>query len=230
MATAAAAVQTIAGTTPERLPRFNSAQSGAIFSRITSPENMDIYRNKTLPLEARFPDFILYGSSLSTITKTYLATALEHKTTSDELIELTGANLRATQLQLDIVKEFLPTMSKQDPSYEVRLAGLRQMQDGLASVAVGSTIMLADEEKEYGPTPDGRSRLLAHCRESLPAIAQHLRPATQRELELRLAQIAQDPKLGKWSTELRRLHEDVRAAIARPGLDLSSDGAIRSNP
>jgi hypothetical protein len=43
-----------------QLPRYKSEHSGAMFARLTSPQNLDLFRNRTLPLAARFPQALNY--------------------------------------------------------------------------------------------------------------------------------------------------------------------------
>jgi len=220
MASAAVALQKLADRHPEQLPRYKSTQSASIFARMTSSENLDLYRNKTLPLDSRFPDCLQYVDSLNTINKLYLSAALKRTVTGDELVELNGAILRAFQVELELVEEFLPTLSKQDPKYAVRLDGLKKLQNNLAGIAAGALTMLNADDEDDGALPDWRTRFLIHCHDTLPAIVRMLSAVSQKEVVVRLDKSTHEPKLRNWWPELRQLRDDVRRATEKPGLNL----------
>jgi hypothetical protein len=217
METAARAIQKLAETSPNELPRFQSARSGEVFARMVSPDNLLLYQNKSLPLESRFPDYLLYNQSLSQILKTYYSVYLKGKTTVDEFVELTGATLGIAKVQMDLAMEFWPQVSKQDADYEVRAGGMRQVQQGLTDMVLGSLMMLSDYK---ALDPRAQSRLLEYCLETFPTITEFLGPTTQQEVMQRIGKLAQDPQLASLSGRLNQLQSEVQAAAQRPGLDL----------
>ena len=137
MTTAANALRSISAASPGQLPRLDSSRSGAVFARIIARDNLDFFRNRSLPLNSRFPAAIAYIESLNGIVKIYLSAFTSRHVSGDDLIELMGAVLRTVQVTLELVDEFLPTISKDDPKYDVRMDGLKRMREGLGGVVNG---------------------------------------------------------------------------------------------
>jgi hypothetical protein len=90
---AATALQALATTHPEQLPRFQSAKSGSVFARLVARENLNSYRARSVPLEARLPVAIQHLESTNAIFKLYFSAFLAKKVEDAEIIELYGALL-----------------------------------------------------------------------------------------------------------------------------------------
>ncbi|MDB5341073.1 MAG: hypothetical protein JWN70_6692 [Planctomycetaceae bacterium] len=210
MKTAAEAFVSLAAEHPEQLPRFDSSRSGAVFARITSAGNLSPLREQTVPLDARFPLGLSYMQSHGSILGTYLKAFLKDQCSENEMMELMGSNLRACHMILDLVDEFWPTLSKDDPSYPARVRGLDQMRSGLANVVLGSITSLT-EDQNYSLA--ARLKLLKYCREEFPAIVTKLGHSSQVEVQQRLIKLADDPKLQPLQEPLRLLRDETVAAL-----------------
>ena len=210
MKAAADTLVSLAAQHPEQLPRFESPRSGAVFSRIISAENLGFFREQKLPLESRFPGGVAYLQSHSSILGTYLKAFLKHQCSENEMMELMGSNLRACHMMLDLVDEFWPTLSRDDPSYPVRVRGLEQMRSGLANVVVGSMTALT-EEQTYSLAV--RLKLLKYCREEFPTIVPKLGHSSQAEVQQKLIKLAGDPKLKPLREQFRLLRDETIAAL-----------------
>src|SRR5262245_66468073 len=55
MAAAARALSAVAEKDPRSLPRYQSERSGPLFARITAADNLDRFKDPSLPLDQRFP-------------------------------------------------------------------------------------------------------------------------------------------------------------------------------
>jgi hypothetical protein len=113
-----------------QLPRYKSERSGEVFARLTSPQNLDLFKNRTLPFEVRFSQATNYFQASNQIFKLYLAGFLKGDVRDSELVEFMGAQFRSSLVMLELVDEFLPTIRKDDSKYQVRMQGLDQMRRG----------------------------------------------------------------------------------------------------
>lgn len=208
MAVAAKKLQALANQSPEKLPRFGSKRSGPMFARIVSADNLMFFQSRSLPLATRFPQALEYGASLNLILKVYLAARVDNKVAGNELIELLGAQLRTVQVQLELVDEFVPTLSKDDPKYPVRMAGLDKMRKGLAELIAG-TITTLTEAQFYDVAT--RAKLLEYCRQTFPNILPKLTAASQQEMLLRLDALIDDPSVREFRSGVISLRDEVRA-------------------
>ena len=191
-----------------RLPRYGSKRSGELFARLTASRNLDLYRNRTLPLMARLPDGLKYLESFNRLVKAYLSAFQDGAVGGDEIIELLGATMRVTTVLMGCVDEFVPTIPKDAPNYATRMAGLNQMKEGMASIVMG-TLQTLSEKDEY--RVDERLRLLGYMRESIPAILPRLLPGTRKEIAVRVKGMAKDADL----KELQPALDDFSEAIRR---------------
>lgn len=195
---------------PNQLPRFESAKSGALFARIISPDNLIFFRHQSLPLESRFPLGIAFMQAQSSILKTYLSAFLKNQCSGHELIELMGSQLRICHMMLDLVDEFWPTLSPDDPTYPVRVKGLEKMKSGLAGVIMGSITTLT-EDQSY--SLDIRLKMLKYCRQEFPSVVPRLASGSLAEVQLRLAKLTEDPKLQPLHEQLQLLRDETTAAV-----------------
>lgn len=214
MAAAASKLRSLAAQSPAKLPRAGSSRSGPVFDRIVSADNLKFFRSRSLPLSARFPDAITYAESQTAILKTYLAARESNAVTGRELVELMGAQLRLAGVMLELVDEFVPTLSKDDPKYPVRMAGLDQMRQGLAGAVAGSVITLT-ESQFYDV--DSRTKLMAYCRETFPSIVPKLTVPSQQEVVQRLDALVEHDAVRPFRSEAVSLRHEVRAALGING-------------
>lgn len=209
MAAAVSTLKVLASQSPEQLPRFGSAKSGAVFARIVTADNLKFCQSRSLPLEARFPQALEYSISQNEILKIYLSARVADKVTGNEIVELMGAQLRGVQVQLRLLDEYLPTLSREDPKYAVRMAGHVQMRQGFATM-VSSVIVMLTETNVYDAAM--RSRLLEHSRATFPDIVARLAEPSQQEILKRLDELAADTDVQELQAGIGSLRDEVRAA------------------
>jgi hypothetical protein len=195
-----------------RLPRYKSERSGEVFARLTSPRNLDLFRNRSLPLEGRFPQSLSYLQAGNQIFKLYLSAYLKKEALDSELVELMGAQFRTTAVILELVDEFLPTIKKDDPKYEVRMQGLEQMKRGLASVVAGGLQTLTERENYRGSE---LARLVGYMQETFPLIVPRLPPAARDETLVRLEKLQADSAMKDLQPGLRELNLKVKASVPK---------------
>jgi hypothetical protein len=195
-----------------QLPRYKSERSGEVFERLTSPQNLDLFKNRTLPLDARFPQALNYFQASNQVLKLYLAGFLKKDVRDSELVELMGSQFRSTVVMLELVDEFVPTIKKDDPKYEVRMQGLDQMKRGLASVVAGGLQTITERESYRGSE---LVRLVGYMQETFPLIVPRLPPGARTETVLRLKKMQDDPALKDLQPGLGELHSKVKAAVEK---------------
>lgn len=211
LARAAAALTRIAQTDASRLPRYRSDRSGKAFARLTADENLDIYRDPSLPLDQRFPEALTYIQSTNELLKLYLAALNQGAVGGGELVEFLGAQLRASVVMLGLVDEFLPTLDKEDPTYPVRMAGLQRMKSGLSSVVAGGLQTLS-ESNAYR-TADLK-RLVGYMEDTFPEILPKIGELSRTETLIRVRTLRDDPRMKHLRPELDALASTVEESVA----------------
>ena len=195
-----------------QLPRYQSERSGEVFARLTSPQNLDLFRNRSLPLDARLPQSLSYLQAGNQIFKLYLSAFLKKEARDSELVELMGAQFRATVVVLELVDEFLPTIKKDDPKYEVRMQGLEQMKRGLASIVAGG-LQTITERESYRSSE--LARLVGYMQETFPLIVPRLPSDAGAETLIRLEKMQADSAMKDLQPVLRELHLKVKASVPK---------------
>jgi hypothetical protein len=123
-----------------------------------------------------------------------------------------GAQFRATVVVLELVDEFLPTLKKDDPKYQVRMQGLEQMKRGLASVVAGGLQTITERESYRGSE---LARLVGHMQETFPLIVSRLPLDVRTETLIRLEKLQADPAMKDLQPGLRELHLKVKASVPK---------------
>jgi hypothetical protein len=195
-----------------QLPRYKSERSGEMFARLTSSQNLRLFKNRTLPLDARFPQALRYYQASNQVSKLYLSGFLKKDVRDSELVEIMGSMFRSTVVIFDLVDEFLPTIKKDDPTYQVRMQGLDRMKGGLASIVAGGLLTLT--EKEFYRRSE-LVRLVAYMQETFPRIVPRLPPGSRTETLLRLEKMQKDPALKDLQPGLRELYSKVKASVKK---------------
>src|SRR5260370_856235 len=136
----------IAQENQRHLPRHQSERSGVVFARITTTENFELFRNQSLPLQARMAQAGEYMQALNQINKLYLAALLQKAVSGSDFGELIGAEFQFIVVQLELVDQFVPTLDKNDPTYETRLKGLERIKIGLGQMVAGGLETLTQKE------------------------------------------------------------------------------------
>lgn len=190
------------------LPRYESERSGTVFARITSPQNLELFQNRSLPLEGRMPMALAYGDASNQILKLYLAAFIRHRVTDSEMVELLGSQLRMSVVNVDLANELFPTLDTNDPAYPIRLQGFEQMKRGLASVVIGALDTLIDRQT-YRQTE--LARLANYIRETFPIIVPFLPPSARAETITRLEKLRDDPSLADFRLAMEELCDELQS-------------------
>jgi hypothetical protein len=193
-----------------RLPRYKSQRSGEVFARLTSGQNLEVFRTRSLPFESRLPQALKYIQATNQILKLYLAGFLKKQVRDSELVELLGEQFRASAVMLELVDEFVPTLNKDDPSYSARMQGLEQMKAGLASVVTGGLQTLTESDSYRSGE---LVRLVGYMQETFPFIVPRLPPGSRAETMMRLDKMQDDPALKELQPGLAELRTKVQNSV-----------------
>jgi hypothetical protein len=194
------------------LPRYQSKRSGAAFARLTADENLIAYRDRSTPLEQRFPAALQHMQSSGKLLLVYLPAFQQHNVGGDELVELMGGMLRSSVVIIQLVNEVLPTLDKDDPTYPVRMEGLKAMRSGMASVVAGNLQTLT-ESRDYRTSE--LKRLIGYMCDTFPALLPEIPAGSRAETLVRLRSFAEDPKMRRLQPELGKLLEVAEQAVAK---------------
>ena len=193
------------------LPRYQSERSGAMFARLTSSQNLELFRNRSLPPEGRISLALNFGRASNEIFKLYLAAFIKKKVRDSEMIELLGAQLRMVVVNADLMNELAPTLDKGDPAYSARMQGFEQAKRGAASVVMGA-LQTFDEQQTYRQS--GLERLADYVRDTFPTLVPFLPPGARAEAKATLKTMLEDPKMEPFHIALRGLSEQLENAAA----------------
>jgi hypothetical protein len=212
MSAAATALSALAEKDPNTLPRYESDRSGPLFARITSADNLAYFRDRSIPLDQRFPGGGEFFLALHNIFKLYSNAFLHHAISDSEIVEIMGTEFRATVVIIELYKEFVPTLSRNDPKYMNRMAGVAKVKLGMTTMVIGALQTLA-ETRNLRPTQ--MKRLLTYMQETFPLIISELVPGPASEILARIKSMSTDPIMLEVQPGLQELHERVAAAIAK---------------
>lgn len=213
MSQAARILQALSQQNPEQLPRYQSERSSPVFARMNADQNLEIYRDKSLPLDQRIPDALQYMQSNNHILKLYLAAFNQQAVGGAELVELMGALLRVTVIQVQLFDEFVPTLDKNDPTYPVRMQGVAKMKLGMATLVAGNLQTLTES---YAFRTADLKRLVGYLQNTLPLILPALTESSRSEIIVRLRSYSDDSNMKHLQPEL-----DALVAVAEEFADPS---------
>lgn len=194
-----------AGKVP--LPRLSDPQGTALLGRMTSMENLALERDPKLSLQSRMEDFVPLQQGASSLLKQYLAAGARGGF-RPEMARLAAFLVRSSALGVELVTEMIPTLPK-DERYATRMAGVKQMNDGMTTVFVGCEQMLTPSNHF---APEDLSILLEAMAETLPRVKKTF--SADYRIELR-KKLEDDRPRFKSAEDVRRIDAMI-AALGTP--------------
>jgi hypothetical protein len=196
------------------LPQAGDHVSGAVFARVTAAENFALLKDKSLPVRQRMEALLDLMDAVKEITLAYARAGQQLPIFENETTELAGVMLRISADSVDLMKEFTPTLSPEDPTYAVRMRGLAQWRLGLAQVVTGSLVSMT-EKQSY--RPPARLRLSGYLKDFLPPLFPELTPPAQAQVVTRLKQVVaaeSDPQVQSVLREVLKALPEPKALPA----------------
>ena len=147
-------------------PALGSDDGRRMFERMVSVENFSFARNRTLPVGQRLSDSMQLQEEANSIMKLYANKANDGALLHEEVVRLFSFTLRVTEVMLDLVDEFIPTIPHDD-KYAVRLDGLKKLKMSVELLFSGAEVSLG--ERSFYREKDLGVMLTAMC-ETLPRL------------------------------------------------------------
>jgi hypothetical protein len=196
----------IAGKVP--LPKLSDPQGAALLRRVTSTDNLAAERDRKIPLSLRLQDLRQIQLGATALLQLYLDAADKGGGYRPELAAVTGFLLHSSAQQVDLVEELMPTLVK-DEAYATRMAGLKEMNEGLTTGFVGTEVMLSERNNF---SADDLSLLLEAMAQTLPRMKTGFSPEVRIELRKKLEA---DKARFKKDEDARRLDQMI-AELGKP--------------
>ena len=194
------------------LPRYEDVESGEVFARLISPENLELFRSKDVALESRLAQAFIYYEASNQIIDVYRAAFVQKAASETELVELVGAQIRSTARILELIDEILSARKEGDPNREIHEQSLELVKRGLGKIVSGSLELLALRERfRHGEL----ARLLACMQESFPLIVPHLSLKARIETMMRLDELLETPAMKDPRPSLQDLQMKVKQTTER---------------
>ena len=146
------------------LPTLADTATRPVFERMTNVANLEMVRNKSLPVAIRLQEGVAQGGYVQKLLLAYLGEAQKGKPYATELAKLQVYLLAYGAALIGVANEFVPTIPHDD-KYETRMAGFAQMKQGMRAIMTGivesvgetqfyssaSTIEMAKALADYTP-------------------------------------------------------------------------------
>jgi hypothetical protein len=210
MAAAASTLTKIAQANPKHLPQYRSPKSGALFARLTSPDNINRFKDKNTPIATRFGEVGEFLQASNQLLKLYHVSFMQASLRGSEVIEIIGTNLRASVALIELLRELAPTLDKKDASYFNRMAAIENVRLGFTSMIASG--FQAISERSYYQTDD-MTRLLAYMQESFPTILMEVQPERRTELFAQLNKLLNNEGEADLRVGLEKLKKLMTAAL-----------------
>lgn len=193
-----------------RLPRSESAKSGAVFARLTADDNLDAFRDESVPLEKRMQDGMTYSQSLNSIVRLYQTACKKGEVGSLDVAGILAAQLKLWVVVAPVIDAFAPTLDKSSFGYGVKMQGLERLRGSLAT-AVTDSVDALSERPQY--EPDALKRLLRSMQATFPELLPQVPEAGRKETLARLKSFGSDPQMADLNPEL----SDLLERVEKPG-------------
>jgi hypothetical protein len=192
------------------VPRYNSKRSGELFARITSAQNLDRVRDRSVPVKNRLDFATAYVSTFVSIYELYGQAFLQHEVGDSEMVEICGLYLQLAARWKELVDESLQETPKDDPAYRGFVEGAENGKKGWA-VIVNLGLTALEDKENYRASE--RQKLLGYMKETVPALAPGLAPDARDDLLRRLQRMMTDPHQKSLHDEMK----DLRGLILMAG-------------
>ena len=187
----------------ERLPRYQSAASGAVFAKLIE----ELPADRDRPVGDRFGAHFERYEATNAISKLYVENALAVPTR--EWIELMGVLLREASVLASDAQPLLASFGPDDPKREGRLAGLEKMQRGFGQMMLGSMMTAGDLRV---PEAD-RIALVEHVIVAMPVLLPQAPAETQLQIRTQVATLVEKLPAGKLRDSVGRAQVIVKQAL-----------------
>jgi hypothetical protein len=191
----------------EKLPRYEGKTSGAMFSRMTSKENLGVALSEKLPQSARGPVLMAWIGHIGNLIKVYAEAMTKGKAFDAEVTEVFSLMTSLWVPMLEFGEAHINGLDPSDPRKEAKLAGFEQMKVGMDT---GVTALLTSIGDGQGYLPKYRLKMIHALRPELPKLQKYMKPLAQKELPGRIDKLCQSEKEAEVKAALIDLRESLR--------------------
>lgn len=195
------ALGVVAALPNEQLPHWQNSQSAEIYAQFTDPRSLESCANHIHHLNLRMQSCMVLVESLGGIHRRYVAAAQSGSGYIEEIAPIMASSLRLAAAMSTTGDEFMASLDRGDPSFQVRQQGLAQMDLGINQIVQGAIYSISAERALYSNT--AALQVAQALAETFPILGARMPPLTRAEFEGKLREIA---------TEDRSI--EVRAALS----------------
>jgi hypothetical protein len=194
-------------------PRKGDKETGPLFERVVSEENLRMSRDTTLPIPTRFKEASGIMATLPPILMAYLDPQAAHQKFGPELLDLMAHTLRSQDIVFDLAQKFYDGLSPEQKADPVRLNGLKQMKAGLAQTIDG-ILQTISETSQY---EKGDLEVFAG---QLPPLLAPIWPllevSVRQEFEIRIQKLSESHSDPAIRTSLTKLLQALKTSAKSP--------------
>jgi hypothetical protein len=205
-------LQELANEGDQYLPRYQSERSGAVFARLTSPQNLDWYRDSTAPLQLRLERTGQHVQAVVQFTDLYRRLAKLDASRRPEVVEWMGALFRAFALYLEILDEAILEAFEEGEVDSVRRQALETARRRPAAFYSSVLEILLVSGEHDGEEIRG---ILRHMQETFPGMAARLPESVVTDTLSRLGQLLEGDQHDYVRVELEELRHRIQVALDR---------------
>ena len=184
---AAVLLEELAHESPPAFPRFESTKSGRLFSRIVSPDSLELASPAGASHEQKLALLVPLLGATNRIMSAYAFAARTNATYDDELVELYVFQFSEMQALVQTADDFIQSLPADDPSLAVRREGFSRACEGLGTTIAGLAETLGEREMYR---PGSRLRLAQFLIGHVSAISNFIPTNVALETPIRLRQTA----------------------------------------
>lgn len=145
------------------LPRSSTPRGAALIEHMTSPDAVAFCADHGQPLQSRLEQCLAAFEAVNTIFGRYAAAAQHDLPTyADDVMRVGTLAFKLAEHGCELAHEFIPTIPRDDPSYDARLAGWDQMRLGVSQMLTGGLQMLQSPGVFSEPVRETFSRQVAN--------------------------------------------------------------------
>ncbi len=179
------------------LPR---ATPGGVLDRLAEPATMASCHDRTVDVNQRMRECFTAFQGFVALGNNYAAAFTADASRADDVMRLSEGMVLAADAVKIVADEFAATLDPSDPTYERRMGGMRQANQGLQNMMRGAITMLT-ERSTYSDA--ARARFAGVVASTYPRLTAGLTPEARAELDATLRTIAREDQ-----------HAGVRTALA----------------
>lgn len=196
---------------PEQLPRYQSNKSGAMYARLTSPDNLAACRDPEMDLADRTQICVKWHAAHVQLFDIYYAAFEKGQVRDSEMVDIDGALMRNVVLTVDFWEEMAPTLDPNEEDYIVGMKHYETAQYATKGMMEGGLQALTEQHLYR---KGELLRLIAHMDETFPAMIVRVPKSLRAEVMQKLADYQTKPSMSKFQPALGQLLQNTQAALA----------------